>query len=116
MKVCKSPQNASSIAVKISNSSIKSVNDLWSREKIYFEISPELQNMNADGLKEIVFRSVLYYLKCPGHVSLPGLIEPEEIEKEHGNHCLRVVKLWRYWHGSNTLDARVRRKASKVVS
>ena len=68
-------------------------------------VHPEPKNLDASSIKGIVFRSVLEYLKRPGHVLLPGdMISDEEYEKERHNPLLRAQALWQYWHGSGTFS------------
>lgn len=102
------------VALKLAQSSIRDIGDLWSPEKIRFEVHPEPQTMDRAVLEEIVFRSFQKYLERPGHVLLPGNIIPEqEIEEERCNSLLRVQQLWEYWHGSGTLDYELYRKVSE---
>lgn len=113
MKACLDLRVAAAIALEQSRSSIQSVEDLWSPDKIQLSISPEPQTIRRHMLEEIIFRSFTKYLKRPGHVLLPGgIIAAEEFEKERGNSLLRVQKLWEYWHGSQTLGM----KKMRVVS
>lgn len=114
MKACKSLHTAAAIALKLSQSSINCVEDLWSLEKIDFEFDPRLQNYNNSlQLGQIIFRSFLKYLERPGQVTLPaGMISPEDFQREQKNPVFRVRKLWEFWHGSQTLDFERRRTVS----
>jgi hypothetical protein len=103
------------IALELSKSSIRHIEDLWSKEKIEFLIHPEPQTINSNALEEIIFRSIQKYLERPGHVLLPDeMIPKSEFEKERYNSLLRVRKFWEYWHGSGRLDHRRCRTVSKI--
>ena len=79
------------VALKLAQSSIHDIGDLWSLEKIRFEVHPEPQTMDCAVLEEIVFWSFQKYLEHPGHVLLPGnIISEQEIEQEHCNSLLQV--------------------------
>lgn len=105
MKASKDIHTAAAVALKLTQSSIRDIGDLWSLEKIRFEVSPKPQTMDCAVLEEIVFRSFQKYLERPGHVLLPdGIISEQEVEEERHNSLLRVQRLWEYWHGSGTLD------------
>src|ERR1700750_571790 len=105
MKACTDICTTAAIALELSQSSIRCVEDLWSAEKITFVYSPEPRNSQPHVLEEIVLRSFAVYLERPGHVKLPnGMIPEAELEREHKNTLLRVRMLWEYWHGSKTLD------------
>jgi len=117
LKACKDLHTVAAIALELAQSSIRSVEDLWSSEKIEFVIHPQPQIMTRTVLEEIVVRSVEKYLERPGHVLLPdGMISTAEFEKERHNPLLRVRKLWEYWHGSPTLNNRTRRMVSKILN
>lgn len=114
-KACASLQAAAAIALELSQTSIRSVKDLWSPEKIELVIQPELTSIRNDSLKEIIIRSFEKYLQRPGHVKLPNdMISQEEYEKERESHLLRVRRLWEFWHGSQTLDHERTRRVSTV--
>ena len=101
----------------LAKSSIRDIKDLWSFEKIEFLIEPKPQIISDFVLEEIVFRSIEKYLERPGHVLLPdGMIPEAEIESEQGNNLLRVRMLWRYWHGSSTLNCCNTRFVSEIYS
>jgi hypothetical protein len=115
VKACRDIGVAAAIALQLAQTSIRKVEDVWSLEKIYMDISSEPRVINAQVLEEIVFRSFDAYLKRPGHVLLPNQMIPTAVfEKERRNPLLRVRMLWEYWHGSPTLDLRSSRRVSTV--
>ena len=115
MKDCRDNRTVAAIALELSQSSIRHVEDLWSKERIEFFVQPKPQSINQGTLEEIVFRSIQKYLEFPGHVQLPdGMVPEAEFEKEHHNPLLRVRIFWEYWHGSSRLDNKRRRMVSKI--
>ena len=89
MKASKDMRIVAAVALKLAQSSIHDISDLWSPEKIRFEVHPEPQTMDRAVLEEIIFWSFQKYLERPGHVLLPGDIIPEqEIEEEHHSSLL----------------------------
>lgn len=117
IKACKDFHTVAAIALQLTQSSIRSIEDLWSVERIEFVVYPQPQTMTCTVLEEIIMRSVEEYLKHPGHVLLPdGMIPSTEFEKERNNPLLRVKKLWEYWHGSPTLNNQTRRKVSEILN
>ena len=115
MKACQDVCETAAIALKLSRSSIRCVEDVWSAENVDIIIRPPPQIMNRKVLEEIVIRSFDKYLKRPGHVLLPdGMIPEAEFEKERNNTLLRVRRFWEYWHGSQTLNIDETRAVSTV--
>ena len=89
MKACENFGTAAVIALELSKSSIRFVEDLWSFEKIEFEVSCEPRTIRVAVLKEIIFRSFGSYLARPGHVELPdGMVPPEELERNRDDTLL----------------------------
>jgi hypothetical protein len=114
MKACKNLHTAAAVALKLSQSSITCVEDLWSSDKIDFRFEPQPQK-RGDAMRtcQIIFRSILKYLDRPGQVSLPaGMITLEDFQRERNNPVFRVRKFWEFWHGSQTLDLKSRRTVS----
>lgn len=117
VKVCEDLRTVAAVAVNLSITSIRYVEDLWEENKIKFILDPTPQSLGEPYLKEIVFQSILFYLKRPGHVLLQdGMISPSDIDKEHDNPLLRVRKFWEYWHGSTTLTHEKTRTVSAEIS
>lgn len=89
----------------LSNTRIRKVEDLWSLQKIAFEITPSNTTSNtAAVLEEITFRTIKTYLERPGHVLLPdNMISPEDIAAARDDPLLRANLLLGYWHGSKDL-------------
>jgi hypothetical protein len=117
MKACQDVCVSAAIALKLSKSSIRCVDNLWSKDKIDIIISPTPQVMIREALEEIIIRSFDAYLKRPGHVSLPGgMIPGVEFERERQNPLLRVRMLWGYWHGSQTLNYKQTRVVSAFIT
>lgn len=115
IKGCKDDRTTAAVALELSQSSIRHIEDLWAKERIEFIVYPQPQTINSNALEEIVFRSIQKYLERPGHVLLPdSMISELEFEKEHCNSLLRVRKFWEYWHGSSRLDHRRRRMVGKI--
>lgn len=82
-KACRSLGRTAAIALELSVSSIRCVEDLWTREKIRLVFDPAPVVTDPSMLGEIVIRSFGEYLNRPGHVLLPdGFIADEEMEKE----------------------------------
>ncbi|KAF9785059.1 hypothetical protein BJ322DRAFT_1020665 [Thelephora terrestris] len=105
LQACRSLGRTAAIALELSVSSIRCVEDLWTREKIRLVFDPAPVVTDPSMLGEIVIRSFGEYLNRPGHVLLPdGFIADEEMEKERENGLLRVRMLWVYWHGTQQLD------------
>jgi hypothetical protein len=112
-KACRSLGRTAAIALELSVSSIRCVEDLWTREKIRLVFDPTPVVTDPSMLGEIVIRSFGEYLNRPGHVLLPdGFIADEEMEKEREHGLLRVRMLWVYWHGTQQLDTQNTRAVS----
>ena len=80
--------------------------DLWSLDKIHFYFSPS-EPSNPTVIEEIVFRSINWYLRRPGHVVLPGgMLSSEEIDAAKDNPLIRTNLLLEYWHTSRTLPCK----------
>ena len=117
-KACQDVGIAAEIALKLSQSSIHCVEDLWSSEGIHLDIRPDLWNINPLLLEEIIIQSFTEFLNRPGHVRLPFgmVIRTDDCDKEQNNSLWRVRKLWEYWHGSPTLDSKKTRTVSVVLN
>lgn len=117
IKACKDLHTVAAIALELSQSSIRCVEDIWSKEKVKFVIYPEPKATDRNVLEQIVLRSVGEYLNRPGHVQLPdGMISDMEFEKERHNSLLRARKFWQYWHGSATLNYQNTRRVSSILN
>lgn len=106
------------VALKIANSSISCVDDIWSTKNINIALTPARpEKLRSANVKEIVMRSFTEYLNRPGHVLLPdGMIIAEEFERERNNPLLRVRMLWKYWHGTWGLPASGPKHVSHVLT
>ena len=80
--------------------------DLWSLDKIDFYFSPS-EPSNPTVIEEIVFRSINWYLRRPGHVALPGgMLSTEDIDAAKDDALIRTNLLLEYWHASRTLPCK----------
>lgn len=104
-QVSKSMDDCGAIALSLADSSIKEVTDFWSDATLEFDIDePCPATIDQGRIKEIVFRSIKYYLGRPGHVQLDnGMIHPDDIQRAKGDQLLRARLLLRYWYGSQDL-------------
>ena len=80
--------------------------DLWSLDKIHFYFSPSKPS-NLTIIEEIVFRSINWYLRCPGHVALPGgMLSSKDINAAKDDALICTNLLLEYWHASRTLPCK----------
>lgn len=115
IKVWGNLRRIAAIAQELSASTIRCVEDLWSREKIEFRFDQTPVAIDPETLKEIIFKSFAEYLNRPGHVLLPdGFLPDGKMNDEQGDALLRVRMLWVYWHGTQHLDESNIRPVSTV--